>query len=556
MSQPKPPPSWADAVARVLGDRDPQCEQALEADPDTVKAALEALVATGRCLVTGPHGRFMPVTGLRDEVQNRPGFGPNRKKPDPKALPDQAFALEGDNGSWIFNVTRLTYLPPRRGAPAARVVFHLQLGPVIGHPFLHHRELAEPQLLFGGGWLLLTDADLDVPYLLGGDVNPADLDSLGEAVRGRPRVGYVAPAERLRKEDALAAVKTAYLAHRGPVPRALQQQDVDIIVRTGLEHGLLINLDLVHAATDGRGSPNAVYPKLADAMWRLAPGRTTTDDIDPTLVTLWAQLRTAAAASAEELMAPQRDQLDIERAALEAEREDLQAERDQDARAATERHHQQARLEQELAQARERIESLSNVERGQASEIASLSAERTALRSQLADATHVAAGLRAELATGREAQDTLKTSLAQHLQDAAAARARAESTEVDLTAQRDRAITAGAEQTHRREAVEKMHANTAEALEASQREVARALDELAAEKARSTALRAEADTARKESDTTITTLRRQLAAQTKQLSLQDAALATSRAEHQAVQRERDRLDALLSRLGAPPPAAP
>ena len=76
MSRTKPAPSWSEAVSAVLGDRDPHREQAFDTDATVVIAALKALVATGRCVATGPNAAFQPIRTLRVAAQDEAGAAP------------------------------------------------------------------------------------------------------------------------------------------------------------------------------------------------------------------------------------------------------------------------------------------------------------------------------------------------------------------------------------------------------------------------------------------------------------------------------------------------
>lgn len=447
------------------------------------------------------------------------------------------------------NIAAFTYLPPRPGAPAERVVFHLRLGEVRPGAFIHGQALATPTLSFGsGGHLLLADAELDIGWLLYPKVDADDLDALGEAVRGRPRQGYVDPAVRMAKEQAIAEVRAAYLANRGDMPRAVTQEDVDVIVRAGLAHGLLINLELVHAATDNRGSPNAVYPKLADAMHRLAPRRPADDAADPLLREVWAKLTSAAAAHAEESLAPERAALATERQALADAHAELAAERERDSRAAAERQQLLERLDAELAAARTRVESLTHVERGQAQELASLRAERDSTQAQLAETRRRLAASDAELAEVRKERDRLQADLELHQRTSAAATARAAAQLEERTAELASARRAAEALEYELQTSEQAQSDlraalaTAEqALSDAQRRSAQLAERLASAEA------TVADRDREHRQAAIQ-LRAQLEASEASASTLKGELITLAADHQAVVRERDRLDQLLARL--------
>ena len=548
---PAAPPTWADAVRTVLDGRDATREQLIAGDADHLQAALEALIATGRCRASDGYGRSLAVRHLRATSQEP--ITPGTLKPGPEEPSNEprwrAFALEGDAGSFVINIAAFTYLPPRPGAPAERVVFHLRLGEVRPGAFIHHQALATPTLSFGsGGHLLLADAELDIGWLLYPKVDADDLDALGEAVRGRPRQGYVDPAVRMAKEKAIAEVRAAYLANRGDTPRAVTQEDVDVIVRAGLAHGLLINLELVHAATDNRGSPNAVYPKLADAMHRLAPRRPADDEADPLLREVWAKLTSAAAAHAEESLAPERAALATERQALADAHAELAAERERDSRAAAERQQLLERLDADLAAARTRIESLTNVERGQAQELASLRAERDSTQAQLAETRQRLAASDAGRAEVSKERDRLQADLEQHLRAGAAAAEQAAAQLQERTAELASTRRAAEALEQQLRAAEEAHgdlraklATAEQALADAQGRSARLAERLAAAEA------AVADRDR-EHQQAATQLRAQLEASDSRAATLHAELLTVTANHQAVMRERDRLDQLLARL--------
>lgn len=554
---PAAPPTWADAVRTVLDGRDATCEQPIAGDADQLQAALEALIATGRCRASDGHGRSLAVRHLRAANQQPMAPGPlprtyaKRTAPDDPAKDPQwrAFALEGDAGAFVINIAALTYLPARRGAPAERVVFHIRLGEVRPGAFLNDPALAAPSLFFGrGGHLLLADAELDIGWLLYPKVDPDDLDALGEAVRGRPREGYVDPAVRQAKEEAIAAVRAAYQDHRGPQPRAVTQEDIDVIVRTALAHGLLVNLELVHAATDNRGSPNSVYPKLADAMHRLAPRRPADDEADPVLREVWSTLKSAAKSLAEESLAPERAALATEREALAEAQAALAAERERDSRAAAERQQLLERLDTELAAARTRIESLTDVERGQAQELASLRAERDGLQARLAEARQRSDASEAELVEVSSARDRTQTELERQQRASAAAAEQAAAQLEQRTAELASARqTAEALQRQLRTA-EQAHGDLRAALATAERAVADADARSVQLTERLAAAEASAAERRREHQQAVTQLRTQLEASEARASTLQAELLTASANHQAVMRERDRLDQLLARL--------
>ncbi len=549
------PTAWAEVVAQILGKRERHEDHVFE-DARTVSTALQALVASGRAVATYPGQGVLPVTTVRTTHQAEPGLGRFRSpaKDAAASLADTAFALESDTATWIANVATLTYVAPRRGQSLDRAVFHLWLGPLKGVPFIHE-QLPKALHFAGKQALLLADSDHDVEGLLRQGVDVTQAEEIGQALRGeRERRGYVPPDERARKEQATAAVRAAFLAHRGPRPRALAQADIDVIVREGLAQGLLISLELVHAVTDGRGSPNAVYPKLADAMGRLAPRRPAADDVDPALRALWDTLRGDATTAATAALQPERDALAADQAALASAQAALAAEREQDARVAAERERQHQRLEAELVSARDRIESLVNIERGQAQDIARLDAEGAALRAQLQDAAASRAEVQRELAELQAAHVALQATLAQARTEAGAARDAAAAQLADATT-RLAHVTALAEARHEalqqasaalpplRTALAEAQAAAAEATRA-RRTVEEALAEQRVAAARERTDHAAAAAGWQE----------RLDRLTQEAAAQERALAALDGQHRVVVRERDRLDRLLVRLRPAPEA--
>lgn len=542
--------AWAMAVAQILGDRDPSADHALDAVP-TVTAALKALAESGRLVATYPGQALLSVTSVHVARQSEPGF---TRFDSPEAtrqlrLSDVAFALEGPSATWQISVATLTYIAPRRGQPASRALFHVWLQDVKGAPFIHKQP---PNLLgFGGKQaLLLADSDVDTDWLIRDGVDVTQADEIAQALRGDRRSFYVSPDEQIRKQEAIAAVEAAYLAHRGPRPRALAQPDIDVIVREGLAHGLMINLELVHAVTDGRGSPNAIYPKLADAMGRLAPRRPAGDDIDPALRSLWDSLRSEATKAADAALEPARAELEATKAELAAATAALAAERDQDARAAAERARHLERLEAELSKARERIDSLNNIELGRAQEVAQLTAERDALRGQLTDKAAALSALQTEQAAEREAH---ARALNAERELAAAERDAAASAQVLAAAQADERLATFRRESETkiaeleevaRDAVTKLR----EVLADGQREKAEADRRHAAVEQRLAELRRAADAAAAQHASERASMRAQIDKALSEAANAQRALSTLEGEHRAVVRERDRLDQLLARL--------
>lgn len=547
-------PDWATAVAEVLGDLNPR-EDHIWDDAQAVTDALMTLAGTGRAVATYPGHAVLPVTSVRATRQAEPGFTRygDSTKGRAQSLADTAFALQSEAATWIVSVATLTYVAPRRGQPAERALFHLWLGDVKGAPFIH--EDLPKAVHFGGRQaLLLADSDFDTDWLVRDGIDLTQADEIGKALRGdRPRHSYVSPDEQARKQEAIASVQAAYLAHRGPRPRALSQPDVDVIVREGLAHGLLINLELVHAVTDGRGSPNAIYPKLADAMGRLAPRRPAADEVDPALRALWESLRAEAIVAATTALEPERSALAADQAALARAQAALVEERERDGRANAERERQHQRLEADLAKANERIDSLVNVERGNVAEIAQLKAERDALRGQLSDATTALSALKMDLEAQREAHTrtlaaerelaTAEREAATSARDLAAAQlSQLKDQLVDLRRDSEKKLTE-LQDAHQQEV-----AQLREALAAARRETATAETRCVAAQQDLAEARASIVAAETQLGTTRTELQQRIDAALEDAAAARQSLAVLEGEHRAVVGERDRLDRLLARL--------
>lgn len=343
----EPSPSvspWATSVAGVLGSRAAQEEHQWEADADELFAALAALVASGRCRLHAPGLQPMDVVAIERTTFGRLPQG-RASSPEPASNDPSHFAVcfrsaaeKGEGVTWILAPRRLTYLPARAGSPAERVLFQL-LAPVgPENAFIHadaRHDLGRTYRLSHTA-VLLADRDLDVAWmLLANKIEATDIDGLGEAVRHSRRASYVSPEERASKERAIAAIRDAYEKRRGPKPRPLSQDDVDVIVDAALDRGLLPNLELIHAVTGGRGSPNQTYPKVHDAVARRARREARAEsDIDAGLLDVWNRLRDAAIAAAEKALAPARLELADANAEVAAARQDLSA-RERDLAAAT-----------------------------------------------------------------------------------------------------------------------------------------------------------------------------------------------------------------------------
>lgn len=333
------PSPWAAAVANALGNRAATEECEWRDDANALYAALEALVASGRCVAYSPGLTPLGVQAIARATTNLFGFNGGHISSSTNETKHLAIALQGESDTWIATATCLTYLPARPGAPAERTLFQLSVPTSSTNAFINEVSLGKlgHALYLGRTAVLLADRELDVPWLLSANnIDVTDLDGLGEAVRHSRRASYVSPEERASKERAIAAIRDMYEKQRGPKPRPLSESDVDVIVDAALDRGLLPNLELIHAVTGGRGSPNQTYPKIHAAVFRRANRQARAEhDLDPGLLDVWNRIRNAAISAAEKAIAPLRDELVTEKAELAAEKVDLVA-RERDLRAKSE----------------------------------------------------------------------------------------------------------------------------------------------------------------------------------------------------------------------------
>ncbi|AIF48194.1 DNA-binding protein [Dyella japonica] len=330
---------------------------------DAVCTLLQRLIDTGRCVAwyadkLSEHGVCcVPLATLAVTARVPMGIAP--RAIDPKNPADHAIALGGDGRTLVLSPRALTYLPGRTPAQSG---FQLLAGePPMRIPF----PQATDALQFPKGQaLLLVDAALDVPDLLrrAGDLTDlSELDGVQQAFAGGHRASYQPLHERVAQEDALARIRARYEAVRGPTPRPLSQVDVDAIVEAALDLGQVPSLKLVHGVTEGRGSPNQVYPKIADAMARLSPARRARPpDVPKGFWDAWQTLQAAATETGQRALDGERATLDIEREALRQAQDQFAQAQAAAASANDERERHLATLQQELREAKDASERLQN----------------------------------------------------------------------------------------------------------------------------------------------------------------------------------------------------
>ncbi|MGH8159217.1 MAG: DNA-binding protein [Rhodanobacter sp.] len=542
---------WAQAVSQVLADRDPGEEQAWSGDAREVIAALQGLVDSGGCVATGVNGTFLPVERMR-AFQHAPPYEMG-KPVDPASMAKHGVCLIGADAIWVVPLATLTYLPGRQGAPAERVVFHLAPGAMVRG---QHTSPGEPKALyFTGTPILLTDASMDVEWLLSPGIDIKDLDALGEVVRGGRRASFEPMKDRISREQGIAQIRQAYERHRGPKPRALRQDDVDVIVRVALQVGLLPNLELVHAATGGRGSPNSVYPKIHDAVARIAPPNApSAEDIDPALVAAWDTLRRAAAAAGQAVLAREREDLATQLEALGSDRAAL-AVRERDliaAETATKAHIADlsgllTSRDSEIKTAQTRLAAESKLLTRRTEELERLQRKHTEMKTELRLATDRAdAAKQTAEVVSAEADARIETlTTAERAQLQAIARLEAERDGLQIAI--DKASRAHAALAASHATLQQTADGLRDALATARAEAAAASD--AAREARQAcdAALAEADDQRQRAESDKNDLR-------DRVTILAGQLAEARAEQRAAQRERDRLDELVARWGGPAPA--
>ncbi|WNL48377.1 DNA-binding protein (plasmid) [Dyella sp. BiH032] len=460
---------------------------------DEMRSTLQRLIDTGRCVAwyTDPrsdHGvNSVRVTTLKVEAPVPMGLG--RRAIDPSKAADHAIALGGEGRTLVLTPASLTYLP---GPTPARSGFQLLGGKLaMRAPFPHASGVLQFDKAQDGPSpaLLLVDGEMDLPEVLRRADHLSDLgdlDGVLQAFMGGHRASAQPLHERVAQQDAIAQIRTRYVAARGPKPRPLSQADIDVIVEAALDLGQVPSLKLVHAVTNRQGSPNAVYPKITSAMARLSPARRASPpDVHKGFWEAWQSLQAAATETGQRALDGERATLDIERQALRAEKDAFVQAQAAAASAHDERERHLATLQQELRETKDTAERLQNEASGlrQALQAAdalgaqdrgalaaaeqtikeltasrqAVTEERDAARAEIAtaDAARVAAATalitlqeRHERLAGELTTLTVELATARHQADAAAARAsRAETQLADqqaavtrLEQQRDRDV--------------------------------------------------------------------------------------------------------------------
>ncbi|MEY2161283.1 DNA-binding protein [Rhodanobacter sp. FW106-PBR-LB-2-11] len=361
-------------------------------------------------------------------------------------------------------------------------------------------------------------------------------------------------SRRVMEAKARDTLKAEY-ARANPDRTTLTDAAVDDIAWRALQLGVQPTMELIRDVAGG-GSPTHIHPLLKrfyagllDNHFIPAPP----SDVPREAQEMWervleiarreASLQQRAEQTAlEDARQAQNAAVAAREADLAAAQAELARQREQLAAAAEERNRALTRLESDLARAREHIESLTHVERGQAQDIARLTAERDTLREQaLAATTHGTA-----LATRLEQLQADRAALAETLAaerlsaTRAAAAAAAETAEVT---QRLAVVTADRE--HRKVAMEDLStqlADTRQRLDERERQLRDLQHRLHAQAdAQALAQRMVAD-----SNARLAELGETAASQRAQLERANADLT-------AVTRERDRLDTLVRTLHGTPP---
>jgi len=526
---------WRRAVVRVLQGDSP-LDIAAWTEPPDIARVLSALAATGAttlCL-NAERFRLVAVTLGTDT---------------PGSL---ALTLGGGVEEIGVVASRLDYVPhPKSAAHSAFVLTLVAIGGAA----------ADARVV------LAHDDGLVIPVVTLMHY-PADPETLarvfasGEVIREGYGPGDPPEAPLPAEDD--DPITAAFEAHRQGRVGPLDQSDVDEIAWAALEAGLQPTLELVRRYAGG-GSNSTIHPRLKDFYARLVKERLKGTQVSPVLQKLWSQLQAAAAKDVDEKMTPQRDALQLAEQGVAEERTRLR--------------------DAQEALANERA-ALQTADVARQAFVASLEARLTFATEQLAAANHTIAGdadqlaeARTELRHARDRSGELATTLAERTEQL-------QTTQTDLTkttAAHDRlaaenraALKTTAELEQRlQQAIEerrKAHATAAEATQQAERLTAR-LTELEAKRvtdqealshasarvesliaAHATAkeslagVRATLDEYRERTNALLDTTREQLVETTAQLGKRESELAHLRAAHEAVVRERDRLDGLLARL--------
>jgi len=526
---------WRRAVVRVLQGDSP-LEAAVWNEPVDILRVLTSLVNTHATTLCAETQRF-----------RLKGVSAGQHGPASLSLTlgevEQAFELEAE---------RLDYVPHPKSA--AHSAFVLSLTAVNGGSTQRRVVLAH-------------DNGLVIPMLtIMGYSN--DPDTLGGAfARGEVnREGYGPddPAESLLPAEEDDPIAAAFEAHRQGRTGTLDQSDVDVIAWAALEAGLQPTLELIRRYAGG-GSNTTIHPRLKDFYGRLVKERLKGTQVSPVLKKLWSQLQASAAKEVDEKMTPQREALQLAEQGVAEERIRLR--------------------DAQEALANERA-ALQTADQARQTFIASLEARLTVATEQLAAANHTIAGDADQLAEARTElrhacarTEELETILAERTQQLETARTNVAKTSAAhdrLAAEHHAALKTTAELEQRlQQAAEELRQSKACAAEAIQHaerltarladlEAKRVTDEeaLSLASARTEALiagyatmkeslagaRSKMEEYRERTDALLDTTREQLVETTAQLGKRESELAHVRAAHEAVVRERDRLDGLLARL--------
>ncbi|ODT93646.1 MAG: hypothetical protein ABS82_11885 [Rhodanobacter sp. SCN 67-45] len=366
-------------------------------------------------------------------------------------------------------------------------------------------------------------------------------------------------SRRVMEAKARDTLKAEY-ARANPDRTTLTDAAVDDIAWRALQLGVQPTMELIRDVAGG-GSPTHIHPLLKrfyagllDNHFIPAPP----SDVPREAQEMWERVLDIARREATLQQRADQTALDDAReafnatmaareAAHAAAQADLAREREQLAAAAEERERALVRLEADLTEARERIESLTHVERGQAQDVARLTAERDALHEQLHAATTHGTALSARLEQLLADRASVAETLAAERLAASQAAAGAAAEAADLA---QRLALALADVEHRKSAGQDLITQLADT-RARLGDRERELTELQQR------LHAQAD-AQALAQRMVAEANARLAELGETAARQRAALERAHAGLEAVTRERDRLDALVRQLhdALPRPPAP
>lgn len=230
-------------------------------------------------------------------------------------------------------------------------------------------------------------------------------------------------ARRVMEAEARDTLRAEY-AQANPDRATLTDAAVDAIAWRALQLGVQPTMELIRDVAGG-GSPTHIHPLLKRFYGGLLDNHfipSPPSDVPREAQEMWDRVLDLARREAALQQHADRAALDDAReafnatmAAREAAHATAQAElaraREQLTAAAEERDRALARLEADLTDAREHIESLTHIERGQAQDIARLTAERDTLREQ----AHAATAQSATLATRLDELQAVRANLAETL---------------------------------------------------------------------------------------------------------------------------------------------